>query len=357
MKYTKNNIKQFLHDAKAVSPAIATLILIVIAAVAAAGVGILVQSSQKNAQDQTGNKNLDVVGTIDIKGSTTVLPVTQLAAEDFMKKYPAVTISVAGGGSQTGQLDIYTKTVDIGASSSKWDVNPFTLNGITVPARKDAIIQEAGPDATVWETAIGTGMIVVAGNVPGVTTINVNNATGNTSQIAGTVMNITDADLITAYTTGTVTVSGVALKAVQRSDPSGTEETFAKWIGLTDANSQLSSPASVVGHQGNQGVRDAIAATANTIGFVDIGFAKGGVNGNDKVIPATMGGFAASSDNKGVGGKYDTASKITTTGKGLARDLFYYSQGVPTGVVKAYLDYMLTPDGQKSVHDAGFFSV
>ena len=40
----KTEIRAFLHDAKAVSPAIATLILIVIAAVAAAGVGILVQS-------------------------------------------------------------------------------------------------------------------------------------------------------------------------------------------------------------------------------------------------------------------------------------------------------------------------
>lgn len=229
----KTEIRAFLHDAKAVSPAIATLILIVIAAVAAAGVGILVQSSQKNAQDQTANKDLSVMGTLNIKGSTTILPVTQAAAEAFMKKYTAITISPSGGGSDYGQLIAYTTTSplnDVGASSSQWSTSTKTINGITLPARKDIIIQEAGADAKVFETKIGTGMIVLASQDQ----INVD---------------ATNFSLLrTAYSgSGSVTMGGKSYKVVQRSDMSGTEETFAKWIGLADTNGQLITNTNVIG--------------------------------------------------------------------------------------------------------------
>ena len=365
-------IRAFLHDAKAVSPAIATLILIVIAAVAAAGVGILVQSSQKNAQDQTGNKDLGAMGTVVIKGSTTVLPIEQISSVNFMKKYPAVTLQIGGGGSDIGQLDIFTKQVDIGASSSKWSTSSKVINGITIPARKDAIIQEAGSEATVWETTIGTGMIVIAGNVKSpagvaVTTINVTNDVVNSTEgfsPDGKILNLTYYDLQNMYANGTAVVGTVTLEAVQRDDPSGTEETFAAWIGQQDATTkQLVSTDKATPKQGNQGISEYIAGypvstTKGVIGFVDIGFAAGGVNGNAAVIAALQNGTAASTSTKGVGKTYDTASiSNSNNGKGLARDLFFYSQGVPTGAVKAYLDYITGSDGQKDVQAAGFFSI
>jgi ABC-type phosphate transport system substrate-binding protein len=368
----KGNIKQFLSDARAVSPAIATLILIVVAAVAAAGIGILVSHSQGSSKEMLDTKTASVQGKIVSDGSTTVLPVTLLAGPAFMADNPSYTISAVGGGSDIGQLDVFTKKVDIGASSSKWSTSAKTINGITLPPRKDAIIQEAGPSATIWETAIGTGMIVVAANINngGVTNINITN--GANSDVTGNSMNLTFADLTTLYKTGTVTIpSGPTLTAVQRDDPSGTEETFAAWIGSATGNEamvdgttkQLVAASTVLGYQGNQGVREAIAATNNTVGFVDIGFSKGQVNGNDKVVAAKMLGNVANTANKGVGGVYDGASKTvtgqtdTTKQKGLARDLFYYSYGVPTGAVKAYLDYIQSSVGQDQVHAAGFFSI
>jgi len=351
--------RAFLHDAKAVSPAIATLILIVIAAVAAAGVGILVQSSQKNAQDQTGNKNLDAMGTINIKGSTTILPISQGAAEVFMKKYPAITVNIGGGGSDVGQSLAWTTTSpkeDLGASSSKWSTSDKTISGILIPKRTTAIIQESGENAKVFESKIGTGMIVLAGK----TQFEVDNSTGCISNTTVVCFN----DLKSAYENNTV-VTGALYKVVQRSDKSGTEETFASWIGLVNpADKQLNSQ--VTGYQGNQGIRDAIAndATGLTIGFVDVGFTGTNVNGNINVKAATMNGSVAANDvNKGVGGPYDLASKYVTSSAdtngnkyGLARDLFYYNQGIPVGAMKVYLDWIMTPDGQKIVQQEGFFS-
>ena len=57
--------------------------------------------------------------TIIIKGSTTVLPVAQAAAEVFMEKNPGVKISVQGGGSGVGIASLLDKTTDIADSSRK----------------------------------------------------------------------------------------------------------------------------------------------------------------------------------------------------------------------------------------------
>jgi phosphate transport system substrate-binding protein len=355
---TTKGIKVFLHDVKAVSPAIATLILIVIAAVAAAGVGILVQSSQKNAQDQTGKQDLSAMGTLDIQGSTTVLPITQMAIPVFAKRYPGITINTVGGGSDIGQWFAYTTTnptEDIGASSSAWSTSTKTINGVLIPTRANAIMQEGG-SGKVWESKIGTGMIVLAGQ----NQMAINNSSTCTIGLS-TSSNICFVDLKEAYSNGTNqnTIRGTSYTVIQRSDKSGTEETFAKWIDLINAaDGQLNSTA--VGYQGNQGIREAIAANPNLVGFVDIGFTGSNVNGNTKVKAATFNTTAADATTKGVGGPYDLETKkgsSNNNNNGLARDLYYYTTGVPTGAASAYLNWIMTPDGQAVVQAAGFFSI
>ncbi len=368
MEKNTKGIKAFLHDAKAVSPAIATLILIVIAAVAAAGVGILVNSANQNAQEQTANKNLDVNGQFDIKGSTTVLPISQHEITDFSKLYPAIKISTAGGGSGTGRALVFNKQVDVAASSDIWPNGPQTdtTTGLKYDGREKAVIQGTGMDASIYETKIGTGMIVVAGNIKigGVQAkaINVVNSTVTSTWDPGNAtLTVNTTDLRGAYGTATLTINSQAIAAVQRSDDSGTEETFAKWINLKNSVNQLDS--TVHGESGNQGIRDYIASTPNTIGFVDIGFAAGGANGKDLVTPATQNGVQANSSTSGANGAYNAASKLTNTGlgvasdktSGLARDLYYYSQGIPSGAVKAFLDFVLSNNGQKIVEEEGFF--
>ncbi|MDD5615176.1 MAG: substrate-binding domain-containing protein [Candidatus Methanoperedens sp.] len=369
MEKNTKGIRAFLHDAKAVSPAIATLILIVIAAVAAAGVGILVQSAQKNAGDQTANKDMSVNGEFGIKGSTTVLPISQHEITDFSKKYPAIKITTAGGGSGTGRALVFNKQVDVAASSDIWPNGPQTdpTTGLKYDGREKAVIQGTGQDAFIYETKIGTGMIVVAGNVKiGATqakAINVVNNTVASGWDAGNATLTVNTTALRAAYIGTTSLSigGQDIAVVQRSDDSGTEETFAKWINVKNSVGQLDSSAH--GESGNQGIRDYIASTPNTIGFVDIGFAAGGANGKDLVTPASQNGIQANSTTSGANGAYNAASKLTNTGlgvasdktSGLARDLYYYSQGIPTGAVKAYLDFVLSNDGQKIVEQEGFF--
>lgn len=351
MERNTKGIKAFMQDAKAVRAAIVTLILIT---VAAAGAEI---PSQENAQ----YPNMTVKGTLNITGSTTILPVTEAAKVEFIKIYPRVVINPSGGGSDYGRMVAYTtgkKKRDIGASSSIWPDSDQLFNGTPVPRRSKSIIQEGDKNATVFETKFGTGMIVIAANLGrNITSINIVNTTPVCiSNFSAPTATICFNDLKDAYE-GKPPVSFEGKEVIQRSDASGTEETFSKWIGLADpVTGQLIS--NVTGEIGNKGVRDYINSTPNTIGFVDIGFTKGRVNGAKNVLAAKINGTAANATTKGVGMAYDNASiSLTYTGKGLARDLFYYNKGIPRGAMKVYLNWILTPVGQKVVQKEGFFSI
>jgi phosphate transport system substrate-binding protein len=55
--------------------------------------------------------------TIKISGSTTVLPIVQKAADQYMAAHPDADIQVSGGGSGVGIQAIGARTVDIGMTS------------------------------------------------------------------------------------------------------------------------------------------------------------------------------------------------------------------------------------------------
>lgn len=391
MQKNTKGIKAFLQDSKAISPAIATLILIVIAAVAAAGIGIIVQNAQQNTQGQVGQQHLDVSGTISIKGSTTLIPIEQNEISSFSKLYPSVTITMGGGGSGTGRALVFSKQVDIGASSDQWGASSTdSTTGVTYWSRNDAVIQASGKDAFIYETPIGKGMIVVAGNLQDgtgtkntVTAINIVPGYNSSYTVDSTnkkyTLNISFADLKYGYAASdgkipkanlssananfTGTDFGNDIQTVTRSDDGGTSEVFNQWLNSAASGQMDGTNGNVktyaVGEQGNQGIRDYINGQTNSIGYIDIGFANGGANnaGKTLVLAATMNGTVASKTTLGLGGAYDTANKQVSPNrvKSLNRDLYFYSQGVPTGAVKAFLDYVTSPEGQTIVESSGFY--
>lgn len=58
----------------------------------------------------------ELEGTLTAAGSTALLPLLKPAAEEFMKKYPNVTVNISGGGSVTGQNQVAAGNVNIGNS-------------------------------------------------------------------------------------------------------------------------------------------------------------------------------------------------------------------------------------------------
>ena len=61
----------------------------------------------------------DLHGSIQIKGSDTMVNLCQAWAEAFMARHPNVTVAVTGGGSGTGIAALLGGTCDLAASSRK----------------------------------------------------------------------------------------------------------------------------------------------------------------------------------------------------------------------------------------------
>ncbi|MCK4731227.1 MAG: substrate-binding domain-containing protein [Methanophagales archaeon] len=317
-----------MKDKRGVSPAIASLVLIVIAVVAAAGVGVITNTLNTQTGEQAEGQDLSIQGAIDMQGSTTVLPFALAAAATYMEDHPAVEISASGGGSGHGKTMAKLDKVDIGMASSR--------------ATSTDIIQDGGQGAVLYETEIGKRMIVVIAN-DGANTVTWNVVSGDTCDLTnGT---IAYDDLVDLYNDGSTAEELKNWTAYQRNDVSGTEEGFAKWIGLdTGDDDQLPSGATAV--QGNPGVWTAVTGNDESIGFVDLGYL------SDEKYGASQNGTAPEAAEYD---DYETASKALGS-KALTSKLYYYTHGVPSGATKAFVDFCLstaTDEGQDILEDVG----
>ncbi|MFW6056957.1 MAG: substrate-binding domain-containing protein, partial [Chloroflexota bacterium] len=71
-------------------------------------------------------------GTVTIGGSSTVQPLTEAWADEYMDANPDVEISVQGGGSSAGVKGAIDGTLDIGAASRALKPEEEEIDGVTV---------------------------------------------------------------------------------------------------------------------------------------------------------------------------------------------------------------------------------
>ena len=246
--------------------------------------------------------------SITITGSTTVLPIAQKAAEDFMKKHPDVRISVAGTGSGDGIKAVIDGTADIGDASremKKKEIKLAKSKGITPKqfvVALDCIVPVVHPSNKVSDLTLAQLKKIYTGDIK------------NWKEVGG-------ADL--------------KIVAVSRDSSSGTFEVWNKKVlgkkvrVRPDAQLQASNGA----------VAQAVAGNKNAIGYVGIGYV------NDKLKALKVGGVMAS------------AKTAMDKSYPIARGLNMYTRGEPKGAVKQFIDFVLSPEGQKIVVEEGFVSL
>jgi phosphate transport system substrate-binding protein len=244
---------------------------------------------------------------IVIEGSTTVLPIAQKAAEVFMDKNPAVDISVRGGGSGVGIASIIDGSCDIGDAS-----RPM----------KDAELQKAadkGKDPKVHVVAMDGIAVIV-----------------NPSNSMNALTKKQVRDIFTGAVSDWSEVGGPGGKivAVSRDSSSGTYEAF----GELALEKKKVRPDALM-QASNQAVASVVAKTPGAIGYVGLGYI------TDSVKAVTIDGVVASKETV-LSNKYP-----------LSRPLFMYTNGEPKGTVKAFLDYVLSAEGQKIVDEEGFVAL
>lgn len=242
--------------------------------------------------------------TIVVKGSTTVLPVAMVTAEAYMAKTPGLNISISGGGSGNGMKALLDKSTDI-ANASRFikdkEVKMALEKGIyPVPHRVaiDAIVPVVHPSNPVKDLTIEHLSLIYQGKIK------------NWKIVGGNDMQIV---------------------VVSRDTSSGTYEVWAEKV-LHDAKvmPQAQLQAS------NGAVAQAIAKNKYAIGYVGLGYL------NKDLKALKVGGVSASAETA-LSGKYP-----------IARALFMFTDGWPTGDVSGFLNFILSREGQELVKKEGF---
>jgi len=335
-KTPKQLSRRIFRKTRAVSPVVATLILIVVAIIGAISVG-LIMSNISTSTAGTANQNLAKAGNnqastqILLGGSTTLFPLDEAAIPTFTNTYH-INVVDSQGGSDAGMQGVISGALDIGAASSVNAVhNAFTdvANNQIVGVQVNYKLI-GGSGVVVGTTSTATGTAFSGGNavLPGFISDGTNScivitrdalakmydlgqfyvatgACGGTASGTGSVLGVLTAACVlptlNAGTAATVcatlatTTTTAAYQTVSRSDPGGTEDAFGAYVtgdqGITYVGGSGQLGASSNTGSGNAGVLSVTQAckftdkitpannVAGCVGFFDLGFAEGAVTG------------------------------------------------------------------------------
>ncbi|MCX6292597.1 MAG: PstS family phosphate ABC transporter substrate-binding protein [Bacteroidetes bacterium] len=250
---------------------------------------------------------------IVIKGSDTVLPLSQKEAESYMKKNSGQNIAVIGGGSGVGIAALMDGTTDIAMSSRSLKMDERLK------------LQDAGK--AYKEITIARDALSVIVN-------NGNKVTKLTRE------------QIEAIYTGKITnwkeVGGDDLKIVvySRETSSGTYEFFKDHVlnKKNYASSVLNMPATGA-------IIQSVSQTKGAIGYVGLAY-----------VTKEVKDLAVSYDK---GKTFVNASVANAKNKTypIVRPLYYYVPSAKEKMVKPFVDFVLSPEGQKIVEQVGYISL
>jgi phosphate transport system substrate-binding protein len=242
-----------------------------------------------------------VTGSITASGSTALQPLVDAAGKAYIKACPGATITVNGGGSGTGLSQVAQGSVQIG--------NSDVLAGSKL-ATPDA-------DKLIDHIVAKQGWIVVTNpDVTGVTNLT-------------TQQNI---DIWTGKTKNWKDVGGPDLQIVLifRPASSGTRATFKKLVlgGATEATG-----GTTLTEDSNGAVTTAVTTTHGAASVIGFAYYNDPAN-KSKLNGLQLDGVDATVANMS-GGTYK-----------LAADGHMYTNGQPSGLTAAFLDYMMSADVQ-----------
>jgi len=240
--------------------------------------------------------------SLTVTGSTTVLPIAEVAAEDFQTANPGKRVLVAGVGSSAGIESVASGTSDIGTSSRDLKPEEKSLGLVDTKIALDAIAVIVNPSNPVSGLTKAQVSEIFQGKIT------------NWKQVGG---------------------PDLEIGLVNRDEASGTREAFSKFVlGTAD----FDPTAAVLPGTGQ--VRSVVAQAAGAVGYISLGFVDTTVKALDvDGIPAN--------ETTVADGSYP-----------LWRNLHFFTKGEPKGLIKAYVDYVLSDNIQNTVvRDAGFLPI
>ena len=255
---------------------------------------------------------------ITVKGSDTMVNLSQKWAEEYMKLHPEVSIQVTGGGSGTGVASLLNKTTEIANSSRELKpaeletaktkgVTPFTYQ-----VALDGIAVIVHPKSKIDSLTVKQVSDIFAGKIK------------NWKQLGGADMPIT---------------------LYGRENSSGTYEFFKDHVlGKVDGKQVDYSPSTQV-LQGTAALGEAVARDVKGIGYGGVGYF---AERNDVKIlhikkDENSPAISPSENNKV---NYDA---IWSGDYSISRYLYCFTNGEATGKLKEFMDFIVSQEGQNVV--------
>ena len=250
-------------------------------------------------------------GNVTVKGSDTMVILGQRWAEEYMKKSTGTKMQVTGGGSGTGLAALINGTTDIAMSSRPIKEaeteklrGRFNTTGAEIAVAKDGVtfyVQENNPLSSLTMDQLKG---IYLGDIT------------NWKEVGGP-----DARIV----------------VYSRENSSGTY-VFVK-DNLLGGDDYTASAQTL---PGTAAVVNAVSKEKHGIGYGGAAYAKGIKelkikNGTEEISPS--------------------AENIKSGKYPLSRDLYFYLRAKPSGEVKAFIDYVLSADGQAIVTRVGYFPV
>ena len=256
---------------------------------------------------------------IQIKGSDTMVNLAQAWAEKYMEKHPQEFIAVTGGGSGTGLSSLISGTCDIAISSRD------------IKAKEISLAKQKGIAPYEIKVALD-GLAVVVNPANSVDKLTI-------QQLA---------DIFDGKVVNWKEVGGKDAKIVllSREVNSGTHVYFKEHIlRRGDPNGKEEFAPSALMLSSSQAIADEVAGNPAAIGYYGMGY----ISPKQKAVSVakdTKSEYVIPTINNVVKGKYP-----------ISRPLVFYTQCEPQGLVKKFIDFTLSKEGQEIVLATDFVPV
>ncbi len=258
-------------------------------------------------------------GSFKIIGSNTVAPLSAVWAEDFMKVNPKVSIAVSGPGSGAGIAALIDSTTDICQSSrtiKQSEIDQAKAKGVNpyeIQVASDGLSVVVHPSNPVAELTIAQLSAIYTNQIT------------NWKEVGGN-----DAPIV----------------VLSRDTNSGTHVFFKEHVvqmaGLPTQNTKLEYGSKVLFLPSTEEGVSEVARNSNGIFYPGLGY----VTSQVKLVK-----IKKTASDPGILPSVKTVLDGTYP---ISRPLLFYTNGVPTGIIKTFIDYCLSPEGQKKVTEVGY---
>jgi phosphate transport system substrate-binding protein len=260
------------------------------------------------------NKN-----SIQVKGSDTMVNLGQAWAEKYMERNAGDFVAVTGGGTGTGLSSLISGTCDIAMSSRN------------IKDRETALAEKKGIHPNEVKVALdGLAVVVNPKNPIDKLTID---------QLAG---------IFTGRIVNWKELGGMDEKIVvlSREVNSGTHVYFKEHVlRKMDPNGKEEFAPGALMLSSSQAIADEVAGNPAAIGYYGMGY-----------ISAKQKPISVAKDDKS---EYEkpTIENVLNGKYPISRPLLLYTNGIPAGIVKKFVDFALSKEGQEIVLATDFVPV